>query len=178
MKNKEVIELTQGIFGEDWDSIPKIGCPKIDFEKDFNLKELLSFFEMWQNNPSLSKEHILKIKGGSVPLSIYTEYTPRIYFLIQGSEIVYVGRSENIASRLYTHLSQATKVFDSISLLDVGDAEELKKYEWPYIAKFMPKYNFPKKRPDIINYMHELLYVRKIDMVSILKEKISNTKNL
>lgn len=175
MKNKDVIQLTNGLFQNNWADSFRKGCPIIDMDRTFKNDELLEYFEMWQKNPKLSKDEILDMSKDGVPLKIYRKEVACIYFLISNNEIVYVGRSINIASRLYTHINEKSKDFDSISLVDVGGFDQLVRYEWPYIAKFMPKYNFPKNTPEIISKMNQLLWVQKVDMVGLIKDRIANT---
>lgn len=65
-----------------------------------------------------------------------------IYFLLLDGEIVYVGQSLNIHSRMGNHLSTTNfKPFDSAAWIPV-DPAELKWVEAFYIAKFRPLYNF------------------------------------
>lgn len=66
-----------------------------------------------------------------------------IYFLIRGQEIVYIGQSMNVLSRLSQHYAEQTKVFDSFYLLECREAN-LNHTEALYIAKFAPIYNITK----------------------------------
>ncbi len=61
-----------------------------------------------------------------------------IYFLMDGSEIVYVGQSINIYSRLGGHFT-TDKKFDRFSW--VCTSRPLNEAEADYIIKFNPKYN-------------------------------------
>tara|TARA_R110000796_G_scaffold82181_1_gene180505 strand:+ start:114 stop:488 length:375 start_codon:yes stop_codon:yes gene_type:complete len=67
-----------------------------------------------------------------------------IYALIRNNEIVYIGQSKKILSRIGQHL-QGEKEFDSWSIVEnlgeYGTAGELNRLEKKYIRKFMPVYN-------------------------------------
>lgn len=62
-----------------------------------------------------------------------------IYFLIDKSEIVYVGQSKNYTLRIANHLKD--KVFDSYDLLPLSDDDDMDLIEFAYIAKLQPLYN-------------------------------------
>ena len=64
-----------------------------------------------------------------------------IYFLIKDNEIVYVGKSTNVFSRVTAHTYG--KDFDSFNyeLYPDYSKNELLEIESEYIAKFTPKYN-------------------------------------
>lgn len=61
-----------------------------------------------------------------------------VYFLIQNDEIIYVGSSCNIRSRINTHIMAGKIPFDSFYFIQTNSyqTEEIK-----YIVKFNPKYN-------------------------------------
>lgn len=68
-----------------------------------------------------------------------------IYCLIKGKEVVYVGKTINIQSRILTHKKDENKDFDSFSIIsklpnDISDAELL-KLEEKYIKLLKPKLN-------------------------------------
>jgi len=68
-----------------------------------------------------------------------------IYSLISGDEIVYVGKTINIQSRIFTHKKEGLKEFDSFSIIaklpnEISDLELL-KIEEKYIKLLKPKYN-------------------------------------
>lgn len=73
-----------------------------------------------------------------------------IYFLMQGSEIVYVGQSTNCNFRIGNHLSDEQKVFDSYFMVECIESR-LDEMEAKYIVKFRPKYNLaiPKVASEI-----------------------------
>lgn len=89
-----------------------LGCVPLDYVHDF-----------------LDREHILE-RSTVVPKS-------GIYFLIDGSEVVYVGQSRSIMSRVLKH---SDKNFDRVTFLPV-DERYLLLVEARYIQKFRPKYN-------------------------------------
>ncbi len=63
-----------------------------------------------------------------------------VYFLISGNEIVYVGQSVNIPSRIEQHKKDQQKTFDRYYYIECK-VTELDVVEGRYIRKFMPKYN-------------------------------------
>lgn len=69
-----------------------------------------------------------------------------IYFLVDGSRIVYVGQSRDILLRLSAHLKDDEKVFTSFAVVE-AEPHELDELEAKYIAKFTPGLN--KRRPTV-----------------------------
>ena len=63
-----------------------------------------------------------------------------VYFLIDGNEIVYVGRAINIAKRLREHRQEGRKYFDYYSIELCSEADSV-VIEGNYIAAFHPKCN-------------------------------------
>lgn len=61
-----------------------------------------------------------------------------VYFLIFNSEIIYIGKSTNITSRIGSHAKSI--VFDSYSVVQCS-GEEMDEMEKVLIHKFKPKYN-------------------------------------
>jgi hypothetical protein len=79
-----------------------------------------------------SKEAILELKRyGNIEKC-------GVYFLIKNDEIVYVGQSIRIFSRLYFHLKD--KDYDSFTFIEF-EPHMLIYEETRYILKFLPKYN-------------------------------------
>ena len=80
-----------------------------------------------------------------------------IYALIRNNEIVYIGQSKQILSRISAHLA-SEKEFDSWSIVEnLGEyctAGELNRLEKKYIRKFIPVYN--------VNYNRLNKYKREI----------------
>ena len=64
----------------------------------------------------------------------------RIYFLINGSEIVYIGQSKDPESRFYEHKCNG-KDFDLVSVFNVSDVGMINEIEADLIATFNPKLN-------------------------------------
>ena len=76
----------------------------------------------------------------SLPLHTYN-----LNYLIEDNEIVYVGKTINIQSRILTHKRGEFKNFDSFSIIaklpnEISDLELL-KLEEKYIKLLKPKYN-------------------------------------
>lgn len=81
-----------------------------------------------------SKSEIIK-KSQKIPNVICG-----VYFLILNNEIVYVGQSINIISRIMAHNADANKTFDSVSYIKC-EKEKLDAIESYYINKFLPLQN-------------------------------------
>jgi hypothetical protein len=79
---------------------------------------------------------------------------PCVYFLCLGSEIVYIGSSQNLFSRLPIHFFggfalQDKKNFDSVFFIEIdADRFDLQEVESAFIRRFKPRLNFgqPTKR--------------------------------
>lgn len=85
----------------------------------------------------LTKEEIDKLKQ---PVSARRG----IYFLYNGDDIVYVGQSVNVDSRIGTHLTEGVKTFDSYAVHLAPKeitATQLTRTEYYYISTLKPKYN-------------------------------------
>lgn len=67
------------------------------------------------------------------------KFKPRVYFLFDGDEIVYVGSTTQFESRILSH-QRSKKVFDKFSYIECS-LEEMEFIEYRYINKFNPKYN-------------------------------------
>lgn len=63
-----------------------------------------------------------------------------VYFLIDREEIVYVGRSDNIADRIGAHVAAKRIVFDRVLTVPASGRDQ-ERLEQRYIAAFTPKYN-------------------------------------
>jgi len=63
-----------------------------------------------------------------------------IYFLIDHGDIVYVGQSVNVESRVATHAIEGTKEFSHYSFVPC-EKQHLNNIEALYIKHFDPKYN-------------------------------------
>ena len=61
-----------------------------------------------------------------------------IYFLFDGSNLVYIGQSENIFKRVPIHLE--TKKFDNWNYIEFVE-DDLNILEAEFILKYKPKYN-------------------------------------
>ena len=67
-----------------------------------------------------------------------------IYFLCLDNEVVYVGQSKSILSRIATHLSEGEKEFDQNRIYFLAmPPEMLGKIEKEFIFSLKPKYNKP-----------------------------------
>lgn len=65
-----------------------------------------------------------------------------IYILFKDSEIVYIGQSKNIDSRLSGHYAEKTKEFNAFTFIPfVGSDDALTDLEAAYIVTYTPVYN-------------------------------------
>lgn len=93
------------------------------------------------------KEEIIKNK-----IAISSAKESFVYFLIDGSEIVYVGKTTMGIARLLSHCG--VKEFDSYSTISCKP-EHLDKMESHYIYKFAPKYNVLLPLNDVYISRHQ-----------------------
>ena len=63
-----------------------------------------------------------------------------VYMLFLSGEIMYVGRSTDIISRINTHSNDKSKEFDCYSYIQC-DPEDLDMFERSLIEKYLPKLN-------------------------------------
>jgi hypothetical protein len=76
-----------------------------------------------------------------------------IYALIKDQEIVYIGQSSNVMSRLGSHIQEKRKDFDSYAIVCKVSQNEVDEVERKYIDDLKPKYN-------IVHNKHDSSYVR------------------
>lgn len=79
-----------------------------------------------------------KLRSGKQSLSDL--FTVGVYFLFQGDEIVYVGKSTDIVGRIKNHIQSKDKLFDGWDLR-VFPVEKIGQAEAKYIRRLKPKYN-------------------------------------
>lgn len=65
---------------------------------------------------------------------------PAVYFLISNGTVVYVGQSKTLQLRIDAHITEAKKVFDSVSFIRCT-IDHLLKIEGHFIRRIAPKYN-------------------------------------
>jgi hypothetical protein len=63
-----------------------------------------------------------------------------VYFLLRGDRIVYVGRSDNIFTRIGTHVRNNRIDFDKVHTVAATGLEQ-ERLEQLYIAAFKPEFN-------------------------------------
>lgn len=100
---------------------------------EVNLK-FLAPAEVYSGEPPMELS-ALKGKLHQIPVH---DIGPCVYFLVLREEVVYVGQSVNLLSRLATH--QFDKLFDRVFFINVP-AESILEIEAALIKKFKPKYN-------------------------------------
>ena len=100
---------------------------------------------------------------------------PHIYFLICENEIVYIGQTRELFTRLTVHYKDPKKIFDSYTSFDITKPPFESKYtldaiEAYFILKFQPKYNLSVPANDLFLSLPQLK-----DKYKNLKTKYSNT---
>ena len=63
-----------------------------------------------------------------------------VYFLCKNGDVVYVGQSVNVVSRVAQHRVEKKKDFDSVYWVEVEE-DRLIYEEWKYIEYYNPIYN-------------------------------------
>lgn len=84
-----------------------------------------------------------------------------IYFLYKNNDIVYIGQTKNLISRLAVHLADKNKDFDSYKFLELPHNMNLNKLERFLIKKFKPEYNILYKY-DGEEYNQDISMIREI----------------
>ena len=82
----------------------------------------------------------IKVRILNELLNISDNEKPHVYILKDDDDIVYVGSSINVKSRLGTHLSQGLKYFNSFEIKSCL-LEDMVIEERKLIEEFLPKYN-------------------------------------
>ena len=103
-------------------------------------------------------------------------FEPRIkgiYFLISKNEIVYVGQSCEILSRVETHRKQNKKIFDSFSYFEY-DFDNLDNIEAYFIFKLKPKYNVTIPENDTYKTLHQIKNILNISKPTLTRFMKSN----
>ena len=77
-----------------------------------------------------------EIKNESDLIQVPAGYPPGVYFLCQDKDIVYVGQTGNLGSRLAQHLQD--KIFDKVYFIPTENCGQV---EANYIRKLKPMYN-------------------------------------
>ena len=82
---------------------------------------------------------LTQIRGIALKAQIHNYAGHGVYFLCDKNEIVYVGQSSiSVLSRIYSHLAEKRKIFDSAFYIRVKE-EELMEVESAFIRYFKPK---------------------------------------
>ena len=88
--------------------------------------------------PNLPERY--KVDFNHLPFFEVNSFDVGIYFLINKNEIVYIGRSLNLMSRIGSHIKEGAKIFDSFRLLKC-DEHYIDLLENILINEIRPKYN-------------------------------------
>ena len=111
---------------------------------DFDKMDFYTYIQIKQaNRPNpynyrLSKEERAKAWQPNK----YKHYTG-IYFLMDGLELVYIGKTTKLAGRITSHKGEIVnqKQFDSLFFLPLENNWEMNVLETIYIDIYKPKYN-------------------------------------
>jgi hypothetical protein len=88
----------------------------------------------------LEANHVIPYKHDDIlAAAIPTRLPSGVYFLIDGREVVYVGQSADILSRIATHRKQGRR-FDRFTYIEC-EPEKMDELEAQYIAAFAPRLN-------------------------------------
>lgn len=68
------------------------------------------------------------------------DMSPAVYFLMSARDIVYIGQSRSVYSRIAAHIALAQMKFTRVYVLWCNE-DQLDDLERRYIAKFKPRYN-------------------------------------
>lgn len=97
--------------------------------------------KFWPNTKDNGNQYTAEeILDNAAPFLHKSGDYPGIYFLICDEEIVYVGKSVNVKTRLDQHSINPDKNFNRYFAI-LCDKEELNSLEAHYILRFRPKYN-------------------------------------
>lgn len=88
-----------------------------------------------------------------------------IYFLVFKGEVVYVGSSVNLGTRLFAHRKDTRKKFHTFTIIRYDDIQQMRVDEVTYIQKLKPKYNF-YYNPDSSDYKR-ILYSKYLKIKNV-----------
>ena len=107
--------------------------------KKFGGTKVISNFCVIQNNGEISTNIPMELNEHSGDIYEYDTHLPTcVYFLIDKTEIVYVGKSTNLATRIQQHKN--AKEFDRVLYLPIEE-NRLDVIERYFIETLEPKYN-------------------------------------
>jgi hypothetical protein len=72
--------------------------------------------------------------------------TPGVYFLLDGQDIHYIGRSRYLCRRVAQHMKKNRCPFDRVWWIEVDEEEDADFLEFFYIEAFAPPYNDDRGR--------------------------------
>lgn len=98
-----------------------------------------------------------------------TTHCGYVYFLIQNNKVVYVGKSENVEARIFSHIKN--KIFDSYSIFEVNH-QDMNIIEGANIMRYKPIYN---KNINLDHGYISLKYIKIItgDGMNVIKKRIT-----
>lgn len=117
------------------------GYTNISFLKKTIYNESLDKIAKAKNNLSNSNKLELYLVNNDKPIS----FNKFVYCLIDNKKVVYVGKTNNLQSRILSHKKEGIKVFNSYAVITKFSSEttdeEVFRYEEKTIKLLKPKYN-------------------------------------
>jgi hypothetical protein len=127
---------------EAWvEEIKSIDVQDLPRDLAFKERDLAATFLATKIPPRvLEANHVIPYKHDDILASaVPTRMASGVYFLIDGREVIYVGQSMDVLSRIATHRKQG-KRFDRFTYIEC-EPEKMNELEAQYIAAFAPRLN-------------------------------------
>lgn len=86
--------------------------------------------------------------------------TEGVYFLFDGEELVYIGRSDNMLMRIGQHISDGHKRFDRFELYPTSDSKRLEGF---LIEALAPRYNVAPGKAWMLSFRDDLFPTQDIE---------------
>jgi NADPH:quinone reductase-like Zn-dependent oxidoreductase len=118
---------------------PKLTCKEAFVAKKQRKRNLITRFRSKCKKEKLNAKKENRYSINNIE-TLY--FTPCIYFLKCKGNIVYIGETESVMTRVGQHLQENTKIFDSFTFeVFEGSRMQRKRAEANLINKFQPFYN-------------------------------------
>lgn len=109
---------------------------------------------------------LVKVLQSGHPLNKIKGTCCGIYFLIEGFEVVYIGRSVNVSARLSEHREDPGMIFSEAAIMPCPENALCYLEPW-LIASFQPKFNRTPKRVDVANVHRAIVGYAKMESASL-----------
>lgn len=101
-----------------------------------------------------------------------TDYKPPaimgVYFLLRGSEVVFVGQSADVLVRISQHWAEKEKKFDGYTVIECP-ADEQNLVQAHFICKFKPVHNSALPQQNMFKSLPQLKRVLGVDLRELKK---------